>query len=269
MLSIEAAFRAACEAELAALKPGNVHVHADGHGMTVDDFRRSAQASAAPLCRDGATLGARILGAVTATRAAVGCNTNLGIVLLCAPIAMAAAEGGALRPALARVIAAADVADAEATFRAIALAAPAGLGSAPAHDVRAPATVPLETAMAEAAARDMIARQYATGYADIFDAGLPAYRAARRGGAAADAAVTALYLFWLARHPDSHVARKQGPARAAALQLAARSAGRSRSALLAWDSALKAEGINPGTSADLTVATVFAEAVETLAGVGR
>jgi triphosphoribosyl-dephospho-CoA synthetase len=32
---------------------------------------------------------------------------------------------------------------------------------------------------------------------------------------------------------------------------------------------LKAEGINPGTSADLTVATVFADAVETLAGVGR
>jgi len=268
MLSIAAAFRAACAAELAALKPGNVHVHADGHGMTVEDFRRSAEAAAAPLCRDGARLGARILDAVTATRAAVGCNTNLGIVLLCAPIAMAAQVGGALRPALARVIAGADIADAQATFRAIALAAPAGLGSAPVHDVHAPATAPLAEAMASAAERDMIARQYATDYADIFDAGLPAYRAARRDGAA-DAAVTELYLFWLARHPDSHVARKQGRARAVALQLAARGVARSRSALLAWDAALKAEGINPGTSADLTVATIFADAAETLAQRGR
>ncbi len=91
---IEAAFREACAAELAALKPGNVHRHAAGHGMTMDDFVRSADAAARPLCRTGATLGERILDAVAATRAAVGQNTNLGIVLLCAPLAMAAERGG-------------------------------------------------------------------------------------------------------------------------------------------------------------------------------
>ena len=31
--------------------------------------------------------------------------------------------------------------------------------------------------------------------------------------------------------------------------------------LLGWDAALKARGINPGTSADLTVATVFASSL--------
>ena len=36
------AFKAACMAELEALKPGNVHIFADGHGMTVQDFMASA-----------------------------------------------------------------------------------------------------------------------------------------------------------------------------------------------------------------------------------
>ena len=71
-----------------------------------------------------------MLAAVTATRAAVGQNTNLGILLLCAPLAMAAQAGGALRPALERVLAQADIADAEQVFRAIVLAAPGGLGDA-------------------------------------------------------------------------------------------------------------------------------------------
>ena len=33
-------------AELEALKPGNVHIHAGGHGMTVRDFLMSAEAAA-------------------------------------------------------------------------------------------------------------------------------------------------------------------------------------------------------------------------------
>jgi triphosphoribosyl-dephospho-CoA synthase len=34
--------------------------------------------------------------------------------------------------------------------------------------------------------------------------------------------------------------------------------------LLAWDAALKAKNINPGTSADLTVATLFAHRLATI-----
>src|SRR5258708_40123989 len=84
--ALREAFRAACAGELRALKPGNVHVHAGGHGMTVADFERSAEVAAAPLCRPGAAVGARIRDAVAATRAAVSVNTNLGIVLLAAPL---------------------------------------------------------------------------------------------------------------------------------------------------------------------------------------
>jgi triphosphoribosyl-dephospho-CoA synthase len=88
---IAAAFEAACRDELAAPKPGNVHLFADGHRMTADEFIRSAAAAAGPLAQPGARVGARILGAIEATAAAVGTNTNLGIVLLCAPLAAAAA----------------------------------------------------------------------------------------------------------------------------------------------------------------------------------
>src|SRR5437868_852878 len=133
--AVEEAFRSACAEELAAPKPGNVGLHAAGHRMTADDFLHSAAAAAPHVCAAGAPLGQRILGAVTATRAAVGQNTNLGIVLLCAPLAMAAETAPAdLRAALATVLDSSDLADADVVFRAIALAAPGGLGDAPRHD---------------------------------------------------------------------------------------------------------------------------------------
>ncbi len=84
----------ACLAELVAPKPGNVHRFAPGHGMEVADFVRSAEASAAPIAKNGARVGVRIRAAVEATLEAVGQNTNLGIILLCAPLAAAAEVAG-------------------------------------------------------------------------------------------------------------------------------------------------------------------------------
>ena len=265
---IKAAFRAACADELHALKPGNVHVHAAGHRMTVADFQRSAEAAAGPLCAAGASLGARIHGAIAATRAAVGQNTNLGIVLLCAPLAMAAEQGGDLQAALRRVLAASGLDDAAAGFAAIALAAPGGLGEAARHDVRAPASVTLPEAMREAAARDSVARQYATGFADVFGELMAAFAQALGCRADRGEAILALYLRCLARWPDSHMVRRHGAVVAEALrrQAAAWVARLDRAgdaatlvpALLVWDAELKRDGLNPGTSADLTVATIFA-----------
>ena len=272
---IAAAFRAACAEELAALKPGNVHVHADGHGMQVADFLRSAEMAAPALCRTGARLGTRILGAVEATRKAVGQNTNLGILLLCAPLAMAAEEAPIdLRTALRLVVSRADLEDADATFRAILCAAPGGLSSASQYDVRAPATVPPAVAMAEAAGRDRIAWQWAHGYADVFELGLAAHAAAWTRWQDSATATLAVYMEFLSAFPDSHVRRRHGPAIAERTRLEAlavlRRLQNSESPatllpdLLRWDAALKREGINPGTSADLTVATLFTHKLQTL-----
>ena len=144
------------------------------------DFVQSAEASAAPIAARGARVGVRIRAAVAATLSAVGQNTNLGIILLCAPLAAAVEIAHvALRPALAGVLDSLDKADAADVFSAIAAANPGGLGRATRHDVNAPATATLREAMAEAADRDRIARQYVTAYEDVFLIGLPALAAAR------------------------------------------------------------------------------------------
>jgi triphosphoribosyl-dephospho-CoA synthase len=275
--SVAEAFVWACLAELDAPKPGNVHAFAGGHRMAIEDFIRSANAAAAPLAAAGGRVGARILGAVEATSAAVGANTNLGIILLCAPLAAAAEadiEGPQLRATLGQVLRDLDVEDATLAFRAIVKAAPAGLGHSSRYDVFAPATVSLLQAMAEAADRDRVARQYTTDFADVFELGLPLLEAAPNGQAEQKWATLGVFLSFLAAFPDSHIARKLGAERAAEVQReakkfqtmlrAAEQPAQILPALLSWDAALKAEGVNPGTSADLTVATLFAYRLRTV-----
>jgi triphosphoribosyl-dephospho-CoA synthase len=266
---IAEAFRWACLAELDAPKPGNVHIFADGHRMTAAEFVASADAAAPHLSASGARVGARILGAVEATFEAVGANTNLGIILLCAPLAAAAENDiSDLRASLIEVLQRLDTKDAELTYRAIVLAAPAGLGRSERHDVFGPAIVSLLDAMTEASGRDRVARQYATSFADIFEVGLPRLEAAVVQYADLRWAILATYLEFLSALPDTHIARKHGAPAADRVCDAAAALQRSLHAtehpetllpgLLTWDAALKADGINPGTSADLTVATLFA-----------
>ena len=264
---IAAAFATACRDEIDALKPGNVHVFADGHRMTAAQFVRSAEAAAGPLTLPGASIGRRILGAVEATFAAVGTNTNLGIILLCGPLAAAAEQQSSdLRATLSRLLAALDVEDARLAFRAIRLASPGGLGRVERHDVHAPATVSLRDAMAAAADRDRIARQYVSGFEDVFGTGQRALMAARTRALDRQSATLAVFLAFVAAFPDSHIVRKHGLIIAEEIRRTAAGfharyqsvdPAHLASDLLAWDGALKNRNINPGTSADLTVATLF------------
>jgi len=272
--AIQRAFVTACGLDVAVRKPGNVSLASPGHGMLAQQFIASAQAAAAGLCRPGASVGQRIEAAVQASWQAAGCNTNLGIVLLCAPLAAAAEHcaqaaagwpepprwpptAGALHQALLQVLDGLTVADADAAFRAITLANPGGLGRAEAQDVHAAASVTLRAAMALAAERDSIARQYRDGFADLFEAA-PA--------SLAPAAVQRVFLAFLAGWPDSHIVRKHGAALAHSVMAAAQPWARRAAAGEAvgddpqwadWDACLKQQAINPGTSADLTVATLM------------
>jgi triphosphoribosyl-dephospho-CoA synthase len=268
MSDIAAAFRAACAAELDALKPGNVHRFAEGHGMSVADLERSAEVAAPAIAEPSMGVGERVLAAARATRAAVGQNTNLGILLLCAPLARAAELAPPLPVAMRRVLRRLDLADAVAAFAAIRLAAPGGLGTAETADVRHEPTIGLLEAMRLAAARDRIAWNYAHGLADVFRRGLPRLAGLRARGWPEPWAVSGVHMGFMAAEPDSHVARKHGAAEALALRHRVRPLARAFLAtaepaaftaeLLALDATLKARGLNPGTSADLTVATCFA-----------
>lgn len=273
-VQIAEAFKWACLAELDAPKPGNVHVYTAGHRMTAEEFVRSAVAAAGPLSAPAARVGERILSAVEATLAAVATNTNLGIILLCAPLAAAAEVADEdLRATLAQVLRGLDRDDADLAFRAIVRAAPAGLGRSARHDVFERATSSLLEAMIEAADRDGVARQYATNFADVFDLGLSNLDA-MWDETDPKWATLATYLGFLSAFPDSHIVRKLGiqcaaeiKRKAASLHASLRTAEDAAQLLpdiLAWDAALKADGINPGTSADLTVATLFAHRLRTI-----
>jgi triphosphoribosyl-dephospho-CoA synthase len=276
--AVAAAFVWACTLDVEARKPGNVSRASPGYGMDADLFVASAEAAAAPLCAPGRPVGERIQAAVGATRAVAGCNTNLGIVLLCAPLAAAverwsAADGAAgLRSALAEVLRGLDLEDARAAYRAIALARPGGLGALDVHDVARPASIALGAAMALAADRDRIAWQYGHAHADLFETGLPAFAAALGASAAASAeqAMQRVYLEFLAARPDSHIVRKHGASPAHSVMNEARvwlARARRGEALDAdagfagWDASLKARGLNPGTCADLGVGTAFVAAL--------
>ncbi|KQR76505.1 triphosphoribosyl-dephospho-CoA synthase [Burkholderia sp. Leaf177] len=262
-----AAFLAACRLDVETVKPGNVSIGSAGHGMTAAQFIASADAAAHGLFEPGARVGKRILEAVRRTREVAGCNTNLGIVLLVAPMAAALEDFpdatltlDTWRNATERTLARLNIDDARDAYRAIALANPGGLGEAPEQSAHDAPTIDLRSAMTLAAQRDSIARQYANGFADVFDS-------ARNVQAIDETSTLALFLRFLSGWPDSHIVRKHGLPVAQSVTDEAR---RWRDALhregyegvqqdlLSWDAELKALGINPGTSADLTVATLFA-----------
>jgi len=272
-----ACFLRACALDVAVRKPGNVSGVSPGHGMQAQMFIASAAAAAGPLFEAGARVGERIEAAMAATWAVAGCNTNLGILLLCAPIALAVesrpdARGpAALQASIEAVLADLDLADAAAAYRAIARANPGGLGSAPEQDVQRPPNIDLRAAMALAAPRDSIARQYRDGFTDLFALGLAAlgegFSMQSDAVDAADAAaVQRLYLQLLARFADSHIVRNRGESVAHIVMTAAQGwATRAAQSpvldkdadFVAWDESLKAARINPGTTADLTVATLL------------
>lgn len=265
---LASAFKNACLAELEALKPGNVHVFADGHGMVVQDFVRSAEAASLEIARPNLSVGQRIHAAIEATWQAVGCNTNLGIVLLAAPMLQAAYDysGRPFSERLEQVLRDLTIDDAAMAYQAILRASPAGLGASERHDVHQLPVVTLLEAMAEAAFRDRVAYQYVHQYADV-RRGVEIFHEAYRRWGWAGWATTAVYLEFLATVDDTHIFRKFGKDTAARVRAEAahhrdqlflqENPKKYQRPLLDFDRDLKARRLNPGTSADLTVASLL------------
>ena len=273
------AYLQACEIELQAFKPGNVSIYSAAYDMTVEDFRISARVSSEQISNPDYGLGEKIYFAVKATREAVACNTNLGIILLCAPLLQAASNltyGQSLREGLRHVLASTTQQDADWVFKAIALAAPAGLGESAQHDVQKPADVTLVEAMAFAAGRDRVALQYTTIFKDIFDFAVLRYNRAFVLSGDCGWAALAVFTAMLAQFPDSHIERKYGKrysewikTEMARLEIAMQKVDEPKElfpVLTELDKAFKAQRINPGTTADITVATVLVVLLEQLIG---
>jgi triphosphoribosyl-dephospho-CoA synthase len=253
--------------EATAAKPGNVHPEASFEDLTYEDFVRSAVVAAPAFENAGERgVGATVLDAVQRTREAVGRNTNLGIALVLAPLAVVPAETS-LEQGIGQVLANLDVRDAEQVYEAIRLANPGGLGRVDMQDVSELPSVTLLEAMKMAADRDGIAAQYTSDFSTVFEG---AKRLARFEPFAErwEEAIVDLHVWLMAQFPDTLIARKCGPevaaeaARFASMVLSAggpqSAIGRSRMRYL--DTWLRVNGNqrNPGTTADLVAGCLFA-----------
>jgi triphosphoribosyl-dephospho-CoA synthase len=268
--SIAAAAQLACLLEASAPKPGNVSPGITFRDTRYEDFLASAAAIAPAFLDAGSQpLGDTIRRAIEDTRRWTSANTNLGIVLLLAPLAHAAhlASPESLRERVRIVLASTTVGDAASAYAAIRLARAGGLGEVAAEDVAASPTVTLTKAMELAADRDDIAREYATAFARTFSVAVPALESARTTGLEWPDAIVECYLALLADSPDTLIARKLGPIAANQVRdhaIIVRAAGgirttAGRQAVAAFDLELRdsRNSRNPGTSADITAAAVF------------
>ena len=270
----------ACIWEATSRKVGNVHPNADFDDMRHIDLVISAAALANLLGyrrTAGRPLGEEINFVVGNLKDVVPTNTNLGIVLLLMPLlrvpGYCALENPPSAPwydfkkGIETVLKRLSVEDAVETYKAIRAVNPGGLGTVRKQDVNGEPTVTLLKAMQMAADRDMVARQYANGFADVFDFGVPSFLAAFERFGSVEAAVIDCQLRWLAEYPDSLIARKNGPHvaedvrkwAAGVLKSGGIETPEGRAAGVELDRYLRSDGnkLNPGTTADLITACLF------------
>jgi triphosphoribosyl-dephospho-CoA synthase len=292
--NIAQAAQLACLLEVSAPKPGNVNRLNDFADARFADFVISAVAIGPAMesaARSG--VGQTIWRAIRDTQRLVRTNTNLGMVLLLAPLVKACAYThlsqaerkarvrylrqdcppptsvsiAELRDSLVHVLAGLTIEDAQRAYAAIRAARPGGLGKSSRADVASEPTITLYQAMALAQERDAIAREYAADFAITFEISYPARDDAWRAAGDLSVAIVQAHLTTLARVPDTLIARKRGMDTANQVSRWAddvltaggvfTSQGQTKLAEL--DRALRDDGhtLNPGTTADLTAAAIF------------
>ena len=267
-LSVGQCATLACLLEVCAPKPGNVHRSADFEDVTLTDFMASAVAIAPAMqSAAGMPVGQTVLAAVKATRSMTRTNTNLGTVLLLAPLASVPIDV-TLAQGVADVLAGLSPEDSRSVYEAIRLAQPGGLGRVGEADVSQVAPDCLLRAMRIAAERDTIARQYAHNFSDILTLVVPWLAEGQRRAWTLTDGIIQTHVRLMSQYPDSLIARKCGE------QVARESADRAAEVLAAGqpgdegyhraladlDFWLRSDGHrrNPGTTADLIAAGLFA-----------
>ena len=265
-----------CDTEIKSLKPGNVHRYSEGHGMNLKDFLKSSLIISKCLTKNNLDLGKKILISVNEIQNKIKKNTNLGIILMLSPIATIVQEEGViskeeLLKKIKSLIKKQNIKNSIPIFKAISLTSPGGLGFSKKYDVNEPPNTNLYKAMEFAKKKDLIARQYCNGFEDIYKIGIPAYKKFYNKWGKVDWALTGVYLTFLKKFNDTHIVRNKGNKIATSVKKEAKkyyfflkrnkNLTKIKKKLLIFDKKLKSKRINPGTTADLTVATLLLEIV--------
>lgn len=267
-LSVGQAATLAIIREVTAPKPGNVHRAADFEDVTYLDFVQSAVIVGPILKRvPQLGIGCAVMEAVRATRDAVQTNTNLGSLLLIAPLAAVPDECSHAH-GITKALGNLTFEDTRCVFEAIRMASAGGLGKVDEADVAdpPPAGLSLIDAMRMASDRDLVARQYVNAFADVFRIAEWIEQGLERGWSL-DASIVHAHVRQLATEPDSLVVRKCGIEigdRVLVMAERVLDAGlpgdeNYENALADFDFWLRSDGHrrNPGTTADLIAAALF------------
>ncbi len=280
----------------ASPKPGNVHRFRDFEDTKFEHFlgaaigagaiwrtaaRRGILAELGELEFSQIGVGDWVLAAIKdGRRWHKGRNPNLGIILLLIPLCAAAGVSLAagrhsiqeLRNSLKIILRKATVEDAMGVVKAINLVKPGGLGSVQNYSVTDPNIIDqlkkdeidLLSLFKFCADRDLICNEYLHDFQITFEEGVPTFKK-EVTKADFNLATIQTFLELLAAHPDTLVSRKFG--KEVANQLSTRTKHILRNGgvytsegwqeVLLFDEELHEEGINPGTTSDLTAATLF------------
>jgi triphosphoribosyl-dephospho-CoA synthase len=267
-------FSPAEHAELALLlevagtpKPGNVDREHDLSGLRFEHFlagsvgaRRGLQ-----LAEDGGSVGAAFERGVDGMRQQRGGNTQFGCLLLLVPLVKAAATGNLTPAGATEVVESTTVEDAANFYRAFehvdvavgdppedadALDVRRGSGAIPTVKER---ELTFYDVMELSADRDGNAREWTGEFRRTFDA---ANAILDDDGPILDRAARA-FLDLLASEPDTLVATQHGVEVAAEVSRLAGDAQGDPEAVARLADALVEEGLNPGTTADITAAALF------------
>ena len=269
---VKMAFEYACKLDVFSIKPGNVFLDHPAYGMTHKDFLQSSMACSDIICEQNIDIGEKILESVKASIDVVGCNTNLGIILLCSPIVEAIYldnEHKLQQNNLKKVIDRIDLKQTKTIYKAINLANAGGMGLKDKFDLNTKKSSDfiLSEAMNFASSYDYIANEYTNYFNNIINTISLNWRNYFKLMGNAECATTATFLKLISSNPDSLIARKYG------LDTAIEVSGKFRALsdeycelknpniinnkLLLLDSELKIQGLNPGTTADVVVASIF------------
>ena len=260
----------ACMLEVSAPKPGNVHRGADFEDLTFYDFIQSAVAIGSVFERHQVlSLGQLVFAAVEATRSVVSTNTNLGLILLMAPLAKAGTpDSEGVRAVLTEL----QPEDAELVYLAINSSKAGGLGDVVEMDVAERAPKSLLAAMEHASERDFIAAQYVNGFDDILSVAAPKLYQNQQAGLSQIDAIVRTHVELMSLYPDTLIARKCGDdvARESAsragfvLEQVANGEDEYLVALAEFDFWLRADQHrrNPGTTADIIGAALLIGLIE-------
>jgi len=294
-------------AQLAALlevsaypKPGNVHRLRDFPSTRYEHFLAGSVAIS-PVMRElaesghdvgtgrraweDAGIGSRILAAAEASsRWQSGGNVNLGVILLLAPISVAAGyvlvddaiNLGKLRDAVKILPKHTTAMDSINLYKAIRLAmSDRVLGRVEELDVVDDSSLEqlsreamtLQDVFERCACSDTVCREWISGFENTFAKGYPYLLRVLKSSGDVNTAIVDTFLYLLSEEPDSLISRKSGYEAASNVSrkaLAIVSAGglgseRGREMTLELDKELqRGEGsMNPGTTADLTAASIF------------